>query len=328
MSHAHAPITPTPPEPAGTTRSGDAAVIPTKTAGDMTHRSALTVLRFPDEFDLLDDGQMYVRRDYRQLFEQRGWLTCRDVMVDQSVLLDRRRHDHENCFVDFPSRVGHDATVRGFLKRHTTRPRKCRGFREGGKQPVISPGLSEALAVAVCQCNNVPVANVIAAGQHVSNDTPGAIDSFFISEQIVGGLPADRFWESHIVGDKSSDDGARRRALLASLAHAARSLHAAHLFHRDLYWCHFFVREPATGQFETYLIDLHRLHRAQHGQLRWRVKDIAQFRVSAPPSVSGDDLHYWFARYRGVQQLSTHDRLLCAATGVRAWFYHWKDGRG
>ena len=75
-----------------------------------------------------------------------------------------------------------------------------------------------------------------------------------------------------------------KRLLLARVAAMTRKLHEHGLNHRDLYICHFLLRQPWDGSEESlhlYLIDLHRVQ--QHRQLprRWRVKDVGSLYFSA-----------------------------------------------
>jgi hypothetical protein len=162
---------------------------------------------------------------------------------------------------------------------------------------------------------------VIAAGQHPKNGTVG---SFFLSEEIPGGAPADDFW-------KANREPAVREAALAALADCARRFHQADLFHRDFYWCHFFVRPVGGGKLSAHLIDLQRVLRKPMLRARWLVKDLGQFWYSAPREVTSAQRKAWFERYRGMEGDPPPARrwtasLLSGLAGYRAAFYRFKDG--
>ncbi len=72
---------------------------------------------------------------------------------------------------------------------------------------------------------------------------------------------------------------ARRPALIRAVAELARKFHGAGFHHRDLYLCHFFVREGAEG-LDLFLIDLQRARRFGWRRRRWLVKDLAQLHFS------------------------------------------------
>lgn len=148
-----------------------------------------------------------------------------------------------------------------------------------------------------------------------------------MTEEVLDAYPADEFWITRVAVESPCDLSAanRRHCLLATLAEAARRLHAANLFHRDFYWCHFFVRETERGRFTITLIDLQRVRRRRWTRWRWLVKDVAQFLFSAPDSVTTSDRLYWFRCYRGVERLSWWDGLLFFCVTVRAWLYRWKE---
>ncbi|MGL4465843.1 MAG: lipopolysaccharide kinase InaA family protein [Planctomycetia bacterium] len=224
------------------------------------------------------------------------------------------------------------ATVRSYLKRHRRASVSQWLAARVGDRLYGLPGLAEAEAVGRCQSADVPTLSVVAAGGEVG-PSPGQSPSFFLSED-VGGVPADDFWKKRMgpPGDPRSrlED---RRALLATLADVARGLHRAGLFHRDFYWCHFFVQEPSAGRFQVALIDLQRvLHCPRRGlhrlfNSRWRLKDLAQFRFSAPPKqLSSDEMNFWFRAYCNESRLRPLQHLAQRAVDLRAWFYQWKDG--
>jgi hypothetical protein len=81
--------------------------------------------------------------------------------------------------------------------------------------------------------------------------------------------------------------------------------------HRDLYCCHFFIKEGAPGEFQVNLIDLQRVqHRRRHRQ-RWLVKDLAQLAYSAPRDrIRCTDKIAFIKQYFGVRKLGIREKRL------------------
>ena len=71
------------------------------------------------------------------------------------------------------------------------------------------------------------------------------------------------------------------------LARLARELHRRRVFHKDLYFCHFYIPEsftrnlPADWTNRVVMIDLHRLARHRFTAAWWQVKDLAQLLYSS-----------------------------------------------
>jgi hypothetical protein len=70
--------------------------------------------------------------------------------------------------------------------------------------------------------------------------------------------------------------------LIADVADVASRFHREGFNHRDLYCCHFFIREASRGRFLVNVIDLQRVERRRWLRRRWVVKDLAQLAYSAP----------------------------------------------
>lgn len=271
----------------------------------------------PAGFVMLDHGQLLIRQDFAERFFARGWRTASDVLDAGDVDVFRKLPDRENGIVEWRDNIGPDC--RAYIKRHyhsrVHRPRWQVVSATG------SPGWDEAEASRRCRDAGVPIAPVIAAG--ADNGACGS-RSFFMSEELLGFLPADDFAKQRIGTDPRDE---RRRRFIASLADVARRLHTHNLFHRDFYWCHFFVKEDGPGgPFDIRLIDLQRIFSPRWRLWRWQVKDLGQFVFSAPPGYFGPKERLeWFLRYRGRAEATGLDRLLRTAVDWRASIYRWRE---
>lgn len=285
-----------------------------------------TADRWPDDFVALDRGRLRIRADCVEVFRGRGWDTLDAIMNGTNVRVVRHVAQRDNCEVDLPAPDG-AGVIRGYLKRHWS---DCFGEWCGRlvqRRRWLPPGLAEAEAVGWCQRAGVNTMSVIAVGAEVG-PAPWQARSFFMSQQL-DAAPADDFWVQRMgrPGDGLATPGDRTR-LLEALADTANRFHSAGLFHRDFYWCHFFVSEPVPGGFSVYLIDLQRVLESRWMRWRWLIKDLAQFRFSVPKGcLTKAEWRNWFQRYCGRPDRRLRDRIGETLVDGRASLYHWKEAR-
>jgi hypothetical protein len=92
-----------------------------------------------------------------------------------------------------------------------------------------------------------------------------------------------------------------KRGLTAELARLARELHGRKVFHKDLYFCHFYIPEEFTRRVpdgwrdRAVMIDLHRLARHPVTGPWWQAKDLAQLLYSSEVAgvTARDRLRFW-----------------------------------
>jgi heptose I phosphotransferase len=92
-----------------------------------------------------------------------------------------------------------------------------------------------------------------------------------------------------------------KRGLTRELARLARELHRRNVFHKDLYFCHFYIREaftriePEGWTNRVVMIDLHRLARHPITRTWWQAKDLAQLLYSSdvPGVTARDRVRFW-----------------------------------
>ncbi len=94
-----------------------------------------------------------------------------------------------------------------------------------------------------------------------------------------------------------------KQALIARVAAMTAALHRNGLNHRDLYLCHFLLRQPWHGPAQPlhlHLIDLHRVQQRSVVPRRWQIKDLAALYFSALHiGLTRRDLLRFIVRYSG-----------------------------
>ena len=199
-----------------------------------------------------------------------------------------------------------------YLKKHHVRTWRSRLRAKLGTGPGETAGRVEAENVGSLTADGIGVMNLLAYGQKLHAD--GLIESFVLTEELTGHVELQEFLRRRFpapglhyssAGDHELDRLIRRVAL------TVRRFHAAGYNHRDLYCCHFFIREPVRGKFEIRLIDLQRVQRRRWFRRRWLVKDLAQLAWSAPcERIKCTHKMAFIRHYLGVRKLRPADKRL------------------
>ncbi len=190
-----------------------------------------------------------------------------------------------------------------FLKRHFVLPAwdglmaKCFPGR------AWSPGLSEWEHLEWAKAEGLPVPRAVAAGEFHG---PGSkLQSFLAVEELADMLPLHEAVPQAFATLAETDFTAWKRGLFAELARLSRELHRRRMFHKDLYFCHFYIREadiaspPESWLDRVVMIDFHRLARHRLGWQWYVIKDIGQlFYSSNVPGVTDADREHLWAEYR------------------------------
>jgi heptose I phosphotransferase len=185
-----------------------------------------------------------------------------------------------------------------YLKRHYRLPWPAGVAATIHPSGRYSPAAEEWAHLEQSRALGIDVPEVVAAGERIGPHA--ALTSFLMVAELTGcealheALPrlAARL-------DARTFSGLKRR-LIGEMARIAATLHAARLFHKDLYLCHFFLvinrLEGDGGEVRLVLIDLHRLssRRLCPEWLRW--KDLGQLLYSTFDVDGIDDrdrLRFW-----------------------------------
>jgi len=190
-------------------------------------------------------------------------------------------------------------TLSVYLKRHYCLPRWHGLLATLFPDRLWSPGLQEWQHLCWAKEQGFPVPRPVAAGQFVG--PWGKLQGFLAVEELHGMLP---LHEAIPLAAKQLDvfSFARwKRGLTAELARLARELHRRKVFHKDFYFCHFYIPEVLTRSVppdwtnRVVMIDLHRLARHRVTALWWQGKDLAQllFSSDVPGVTPRDRVRFW-----------------------------------
>ena len=200
---------------------------------------------------------------------------------------------------------GAGQTVVVYLKRHYQLPR-WRGLL-GVVRPgrPWSPGLEEWANLEYARGHGIPVPRAMAVGESLG--PWGKLQGFLAVEELAGmiGLHEAVPQAARALGPETFE--AWKRGLTTELARLSRELHRRRAFHKDLYFCHFYVREqdidtpPSDWVGRVVMIDFHRLGVHPISWAWWQAKDLAQlWHSSDVPGVTGRDRARFWRAYRAA----------------------------
>ncbi len=259
------------------------------------------------------DGKMWLDGRLRSELEASGLLGFEAVMATSAGRCLRVLKDRENWRLELHE--GGRRVRRVYLKRHHVRTWQSRLRAKLGAGPGETAGRAEARNIRRLAADGIASMGLVAYGEDLRPD--GRLESFVLTEELQGYLPLDDFLEQRFPAIRSARTTPRDHdldRLIREVAAVARRFHRAGYNHRDLYACHFFVREPVEGRFEVRLIDLQRVEHRRRFRGRWLVKDLAQLAYSAPRDrITGTRRVAFLRYYLGVGKLRPDDKRLLRA---------------
>jgi heptose I phosphotransferase len=190
-----------------------------------------------------------------------------------------------------------------FLKRHYVLPRKRGLLAVLLPRRAWSPALQEWEHLHWAEKHGLPIPRAVAAGELVG--PRGRLQSFIAIAELTGMLP---LHEAVPAAERAlaADTFARWKELLSEeLVRLSVAFHGRQVFHKDWYFCHFYIDEADTRQLpdtwagRVQVIDLHRMARHPLTGPWRRAKDLAQLLYSSDVSgVTEADRRGFWARYR------------------------------
>lgn len=270
---------------------------------------ALPVAGGATSLAMLEPGRMWVDPEFRARLERAGLASLDQVMHTTEGRCLRALADRENWRLELPGERGPLAV---YLKKHHVRSwlHWLRAWLGWG--PGATAGRTEAMNVARLERDGIAAMRLIAYGEQLHAD--GRLESFVMTEELTGFTQLDNFLRQRFAARSASGEAPRDRQLaelLRNVAVVAQRFHAHGYNHRDLYCCHFFIREREHGPFDVNLIDLQRVEQRRRFRRRWIVKDLAQLCYSAPRDrVSCTHKLAFMRQYLGVRKLRPGDKRL------------------
>jgi heptose I phosphotransferase len=210
-----------------------------------------------------------------------------------------------------------DQPLAVYLKRHfrlSVVARLRALFDPGGKH---SPAAAEWSHLERARTLGIDVPEVVAIGERIG--PKGHLKSFLMIAELAGYEAVNELLPRLALELDAQAFEILKRRLIAEMASITATLHAACVFHKDLYLCHFFLAhdrcDRERGTVQVSLIDLHRLKEHRLWPDWWRWKDLGQLLYSTE-GVDGindrDRLRFWriYRRRLGIERPRWHARIV------------------
>jgi heptose I phosphotransferase len=216
-------------------------------------------------------------------------------------------------------------TLPVYLKRHYRLPWWRRLLATVWPGRGWSPALEEARHLDWARRQGLPVPAVVAAGEYIG--PWGRLQSFLAVEELVDMLPLHEAIPLAARRLAPADFLRWKRSLLLEVVRLTCLLHDRRHFHKDLYFCHFYIARDDTGRLpdwsnRLHLIDLHRLAHHPWAWRLWQSKDLAQLLYSSDVAgvTARDRLRFW-RLYLGEERKTWRGRWLRRLILLRWHFY-------
>ncbi|GAB1258482.1 lipopolysaccharide core heptose(I) kinase RfaP [Aurantivibrio plasticivorans] len=185
------------------------------------------------------------------------------------------------------------------------------------KKPVIG-ARNEWEAINCLHQLNIHTLTPVAFGERGVN--PASQESFLITRELTGVLSLAKYAETW---PQQPPVFTERFHLIHAVADIARQIHQAGINHRDLYICHFLLKQEGKDLRNPilHLVDLHRAQIRNKVPFRWLVKDVASIYFSAMDiGLTKRDILRFMRRYfdRPLRTVLAEETRLLKAIQIRA----------
>lgn len=268
---------------------------------------------------------VWIDPEFRPALEETGLTSVGSVMQTQAGKCLRTLKDRENWRLDLPHAPGPSGA---YLKKHHVRTLGSWLRAKLRRGPGDTAGRVEARNIALLRRAGVAAMRLIAFGEQLL--PTGELQSFVLTQELEGFAQLDHFLKQHFPGEQMATLRSRAalRTLIYDVADLASKFHRLGYNHRDLYCCHFFVKETRPARYLVHLIDLQRVEHRRRLRKRWIVKDLAQLAYSAPrDQISCSDKLAFIKRYLGVARLRPQDKRLIRQVLAKQMLMEWQLGR-
>ncbi len=243
-----------------------------------------------------------LRRGVRYLRRQADWDRFAGAGWPDRVMtepLTDREHRKQGRSIGRKVYADGRDTLSVYLKRHFRLPRLAGLLATLFPARAWSPGLQEWQRICWAREQGFRVPRPVAAGQFLG---PWCrLQGFLAVEELRGMLPLHEAVPRAARALDRATFARWKRGLAAELARVTRELHLRRVFHKDLYFCHFYILESHTRTVpdgwtdQTVMIDLHRLAWHPVTGIWWQIKDLAQLLFSSDVEgvTARDRVRFW-----------------------------------
>jgi heptose I phosphotransferase len=132
--------------------------------------------------------------------------------------------------------------------------------------------------LAIQRFEQLGVATMSVAGFGERGFNPATRQSFLLTDELVGMTSLEDYCRSW---PESPPSPRLKRSIIEKVARMTRQLHENGINHRDLYICHFLMKQAAAKpnatpeEIDLFIIDLHRVQIRTRTPRRWLIKDVA-----------------------------------------------------
>jgi len=142
--------------------------------------------------------------------------------------------------------------------------------------------------------------------------------SFFVTEEIPLGKPADEYWRKDLLPMKGVERFRHRRQFLKNLARLFNRLHQNRIYHNDLKDANIFVTVSARGDEHFSLLDLEGVRRCWYLSRRRRVKNLVQLDRTLGKCLARTAKLYFLKTYLGETFASKRNKRRWVTQVLRA----------
>jgi hypothetical protein len=277
-------------------------------------------------FEPADGGLVWFDRRYSEPLRHLGLIEFEKIMARADCRCEKWLADREVWHLRI--RIPDDQPRGLYLKKHHVRTLGSLLRALFGIQSAPTPALIEAENIAALLKEGIAVMRLVAYGERLRPD--GMQESFVITEELENFTELHHYLHRRFalpqLGRRGGHDRVLKR-LINDIAAIARRFHNAGYNHRDLYCCHFFIKDTGPEEWEIRMIDLQRVQHRRWFRRRWIVKDLAQLAWSAPQSCIKCTHKMAFIRaYLGVNKLRPADKRLIRSVLAKQRLMEWRLG--
>lgn len=239
-----------------------------------------------------------VNRPWLPLLEESGLSDFQAVWKcsEGEVIKDRPGLEIRRIELTDPDDVANQVVV--FIKKHEqkeTRPGQSEGLKEFGHY---------------CDFRRRGLATPVPIAAGMARDTGGLVRSFLITRNFSPFVDLEELVLNRPESLQGPENAERKKNILRAVAHYARAMHEAGCNQKDFNATHVLLEGLNDENPQVALFDLQRVDTNPFQRFRWPVKALGEFFFTLPPSLfDEEDRRFFFAAYKGTENLSLYGRL-------------------